>query len=115
MTPRIENAVIDQVSLGTEDSGIFTCLLYIRGDGITGFGGYALDSYDQKLERRRGTAYGLEFIMQILRTLEVGNWEKLPGTPIRIETTGIGGRITRIGHFLKDRWFDPETVSKEEA
>lgn len=107
----IENAEIDSTMLGDEDHGIFTCYIVVSGDGWgCGFGGYALDKYVREEKRRIGTAYGLEFIKQILSTLEISTWEKLPGTPIRVEMTGLGGGVTRIGHFKKNRWFDPQEL-----
>lgn len=108
---RVENAVIESTMLGPEDHGILSCFVMVSGDGWgCGFGGYALDRYDKVAKERRGTAYGLEFIRRILTTLEVERWEKLPGTPLRVETDGIGGGITRIGHFRKNRWFSPEDI-----
>lgn len=109
-----ENAVIESTMLGDEDHGIFTCYVFVSGDGWgCGFGGYALDEYNKKAEERIGTAYGLEFIKRILKTLEVTKWEKLVGTPVRVETQGLGGGITRIGHFRKNRWFDPKELLEE--
>lgn len=110
----IENAVIESTTLGDEDHGIFTCYIFVSGDGWgCGFGGYALDEYNHKTEERIGTAYGLEFIKQILKTLEVSKWEKLVGTPLRVENTGVGGKITRIGHFRKNKWFNPQELQDQ--
>ena len=110
----VENAEIEGTMLGTEDHGIFTCFVQVTGDGWgCGFGGYALDEYKPEKGERIGTAYGMEFIKRILITLEVSSWEKLKGTPVRVETTGIGGRIARIGHFRKERWFDPQELLRE--
>jgi hypothetical protein len=112
--PQIENAQIESTMLGNEDHGIFTCYVTVSGDCWgCGFGGYALDKYDSDKKRRVGTAYGLEFIKRILETLEIEEWEKLPGTPVRVETNGVGGGILRIGHFRKNRWFDPKQLLQE--
>jgi hypothetical protein len=109
-------ARIKSTMLGTEDHGIFTCYLYCEGGGWgCGFGGYALDKWSEVDKRRIGSAYGLEFIKQILDTLEIESWEKLPGTVVRVETEGVGGGIGRIGHFLKEKWFDPHQFSQEFA
>ena len=111
---KVENAEIESTVLGDEDHGVFTCYVFVSGDGWgCGFGGYALDEYNKEKKERVGTAYGLEFIKRILKTLEIGTWEKLKGTPVRVETTGIGGKIARIGHFRKDRWFDPRELLAE--
>lgn len=109
----VENALVGSTMLGEEDHGIFTCSLNIRGEGWgQGFGGYSLDQYDKEKKRRIGTAYGLEFIKRILKTLEIETWEKLPGTPCRI-FRAENGLITKIGHLIKDNWFDPADLLKE--
>ena len=111
MTTEIRNARIKSTFLGTEDHGIFTCYLHVEGDGWgCGFGGFALDQWDRAKERRVGHPVGIEFINAILGTLEVGAWEKLPGTFLRVETEGLGGSILRVGHPIKEKWFDPEEL-----
>jgi len=114
---RIENAKIDSTTLGVEDHGILTCMLMLSGDGWgIGFGGYAMDEPEKdeagKFVGRRGTAFGAEYIRLLLETLQVKRWEDLPGTIVRVETEGgCGGRALRIGHALKDRWFDPKALA----
>ena len=120
MNTQIANARISKTMLGFEDHGIFTCYVFVDGEGWgCGFGGYALDVWNKERKsgrgEREGTAYGAQFIVSILRTLEIDSWEKLPGTPVRVETEGIGGRILRIGHYLKNRWFDPKELAAYEA
>lgn len=107
-TTTIENCKITSVSLGLEDHGILTAHMYLEGDGWgCGFGGYVLDNWDTEKKQRVGSAYGTNYILRILKTLEVDQWEKLPGTPLRAETERWGGGIVRIGHLFKDKWFDP--------
>jgi hypothetical protein len=65
-------------------------------------------------KRRVGSAYGMEFISRIISTLEVASWEKLPGTVCRVEHEGWDGKIIRIGHFMKDKWFDPRDLKEFE-
>jgi len=106
---RIENVKITGTTLGVEDHGIFSCYLMLEGDGWScGFGGYALDEWNAEKNRRVGTAYGMEFIGAILRVLEVESWEKLKGQHCRAVTNGVGGTVTRIGHLIKNKWFDPK-------
>lgn len=110
----IKNARISGTMIGEEDHGIFTCYVFLDGSGFGGgFGGYALDEYVKEKKKRFGTAYGLQFIIRILKTLGVTEWEKLKGTPCRVETEGVGDRITKIGHFIEDRWFDPAEMLEE--
>jgi hypothetical protein len=112
----ILNARISSTSLGSEDHGIFTAWIYLDyGSSGQGFGGYALDGRppDRRGSERPGTAYGMEYIIRILRTLKVERWEKLPGTYCRVETEGDWGPIIRIGHVLENRWFDPRALADE--
>lgn len=84
-TPRIEtkNATIRKTQLGYEDHGILTVSLGLDyGSAGQSFGGWALDSYKDHLKRRVGTQAGLDFIIAILKTLELTNWEDLPGRPL---------------------------------
>lgn len=43
------------------------------------------------------------FIMKTLKTLEVSDWKKLPGTFCRVRRDK--GHIVAVGHLLKDQWF----------
>ena len=109
---KIENALIKSTMLGIEDHGCFTAYVFVDGDGWgCGFGGYALDQWYEAKGKRVGTAYGLEFVMCLLEALGVESWEKLPGTICRVETEGPGGKIVRIGHPIKNKWFDPRELS----
>lgn len=108
----IENMRVESVSLGTSDHGVLSAWLHLAGDGWgQGFGGFAMDEYDKNKKRRVGHAFGAEFILRILETLGVDQWEKLPNTPLRVDRND--GGITRIGHFLKDQWFDPKELAQE--
>lgn len=103
----IKNAIIKSVSLGYEDLyRIFTCSLILDYGGERQvFGGYSLDTYNKELDKRIGTAYGLEFIINILETVGVDKWEELKGKSIRVKADYE--KIYAIGHYLKDIWFKP--------
>lgn len=106
------NAIITGVMLGYEDHGIFTCMIGLDYNGAgQSFGGYCLDKWSEKEKRRIGTAYGLDWIIQLLKTLDVSTMKKLEGIPVRVEASL--DKVHRIGHFLKDQWFDPELLRKE--
>ena len=104
--------------LGIEDHGIFTCWIQLDyGSAGQAFGGYAMDTPmfedPEKMsgfKGRVGTAWGMEFISKLLATVGVESWEKLPGTHVRVDCDH--GKVYRIGHVLKDKWFDP-TVDLE--
>ena len=106
MGDNIENAAIESTMLGVEDHGILTFRLTICGQGWgQRLGGYALDSNRNGV--RTGFGPGLVAIREILDTLEVGKWESLPGTLIRVRRGLVGTRRPPvIGHILKDKWFD---------
>ena len=54
------------------------------GTGI-GVGGYGMDSPNPTRSLSRiGTAYGMEWIMRVLRTVGVETWEKLPGSRVLV-------------------------------
>lgn len=109
---RIENAIIDGTMLGVEDHGIITCFVFVKFDGAgAGFGGYAMDTYDKALDRRVGTAYGMEFIARILSVVGVEKWEDLKGKPVRVKSGGLGGRVTDLGHFIKNEWVNPDSLA----
>lgn len=111
----IENALIKSTSLGYEDHGVFTYFLHLEFDCcVQGFGGFCLDtpdSVDKYKNPRRGTAFGHECIIRVLRAVGVSRWEDLPGTHVRIDKDGWNDPIKRIGHIIKDQWFDPKELS----
>ncbi len=113
------NAVIRSTMLGIEDHGILTAMITLEFDGACqGFGGYALDEPVKNKKgdfvRRRGVAFGAEFILQVLNTVGVSKWEDLPGKNIRVvREEGINGLIVKIGHIVKDKWFAPKELAEE--
>lgn len=107
-----QNAKITVVMLGYEDHGIFTCMVGLQYDGGgQSFGGYGLDEWNENEKQRVGTAYGLDWIIQLLKVLEVHNIKELEGQPVRVEADH--SKVYRIGHFLKEQWFDPEVLRKK--
>jgi len=114
MTLEIKNARIKSTMLGMEDHGIFTAFLYVEGDNwACGFGGYGMDAYAKHLNKRIGHRFGIDFIKGVLETLDVLTWEKLSGTFLRVETEGLGGKIKRVGHPIKEKWFDPDELAEQ--
>lgn len=104
---KIENAVIKSTMFGIEDHGILTAFVFVEGEGWgCGFGGFALDSWDDSAGKRMPQAAGLGFLVGVMKAVGVEKWEALPGTNCRVETEGLGGGILRIGHIIKNQWFD---------
>jgi hypothetical protein len=107
-----KNARITGVSFGYEDHGILTCTVGLDyGGSGQSFGGYALDTYDKEKKKRIGTAFGTQFILEILRVLDIRTWEKLPGVVIRVRASH--NKVHAIGHALKDQWFTPAALIRE--
>lgn len=105
----IKNARITSTMLGREDHGIMTFMIFVELDGGScGIGGYAIDQYNAETKGREFSPKGLEAISRILEVVGVDEWEKLKGSYIRVEDNGWGGRITKIGNLMKDKWFDME-------
>jgi hypothetical protein len=105
--PTTVNARIVSTLLGPEDHGILTAqvIVELAGGVSQGFGGYFLDTWDDKRRSRVGTAYGTEFIRRTLAALDIDAWEKLPRTYCRV--LADYSKIHAIGHIFKDQWFEP--------
>ena len=107
----ILNAVIDGTMLGIEDHGLMTAYVYLKGDGWgVGFGGYVLDAWDGK--KRTQTPLTGMFVSRVLEVVGADKWEDLKGKPVRVESEGLGGGCVRIGHYVKDLWFNPKEEFK---
>lgn len=74
-------ARIETTTLGVEDHGLFTAVLCLDFDSVSGqcTPGCILDDKPDATGRRRGSAYGLDFIMEVLRVVGVDHWERLKG------------------------------------
>jgi hypothetical protein len=103
----IENAQITSTKLGQEH-GCLTADIFVEGHGWQcAFGGYCLDKWCVGIgEHRSVDGYGA--IIELMKVLEVESWEQLKGQYIRVESEGWGGRILKIGHLMKDKWFSFE-------
>lgn len=107
MDRNIENARISKVFLGIGDHGPDGWIhLEMNGSG-QGMGGYNL----------RGEAMSI-FVLGVLQALEVDDWSALVGKYCRVDHDW--GHIYRIGHIIKDKWFDPKEafaplVEKQES
>lgn len=110
---QIENALIESTFLGLEDHGIWTVMLHLAFDGSgQGFGGYSLDApvkENGEFKGRVGTAFGMDFIMEVCRVVGVEKWEDLKGKHIRADHDW--GCVHRIGHIRKNLWLDPKELA----
>ena len=73
---------VEYFNFGIKDHGILTFMvgLDFKGTG-QGFGGYSLDSYDKKTEKRIGTVFGTECVLRLLRCFGVDDVSKIKGKP----------------------------------
>lgn len=109
---RIKNAKITKTMLGWQDHGILTCTINLDyGDAVQSFGGYSFDYHPEGSKERQASRYGMEFIAYLMRTVGVKTWEELPGTVVRVECSW--DKVWRIGHFLEDKWFDPQELADD--
>jgi hypothetical protein len=126
-------ARIDSTSFGSQDHGIVSAWLHCswKSGGI-GVGGFCLDTPKPKDQRaagdytRLGTAYGLDHLMQIMATVGVETWEKLPGQQVIVlfedgrdgwgsTSVGIAGVLNDKVLILKqhaDSWREAAEVAK---
>ena len=101
----IRNARILETFLGFEDHGIFTAILTFDYGGaqqsMPGFG----------LRDENGIGWGAEYLARLLEKVGVDSWERLKGLHVRVDIQG--GVAVRVGHILKDQWFDPKALHRE--
>src|SRR3954447_13327238 len=95
-------AKIRAVRLGWEDHDIFTCMVDLASGGSgQGAGGYSLDEPRHgeggEFIGRFGTAFGMEWIIRLMRAVDVRNFSKMQGrTVIALRDEGFGGRVRGI-------------------
>ena len=102
----IKNAKITGTMLGIEDHGIMTFMLHLKyGESSSqGAGGYGLDEYRKTLDKRVGTAFGMELVKAVLATVGVDTWEELPGKMIRVKADHQ--KVHAIANVLEENWLD---------
>ncbi|PZR55273.1 hypothetical protein DNL40_02565 [Xylanimonas oleitrophica] len=104
---------IESTTFGTTDHGIVTAMLHVKFDGGgIGVGGMVLDTPRKdevgKSLGREGSAYGLDLLMWIMRTVGVDRWEKLPGKQVIVLFDGgrssyLGSTSVGIAHITDER------------
>ena len=95
----IKNAKIKSTFLDYKDHGIPTFFINLDyGGGEQSYGGYDL------------RYYGIEIILEILKTLKADSWENLPDI-IRVDSDYE--KIYRIGHIIEDQWLDVKDLKKK--
>jgi hypothetical protein len=74
-----EMATVRGMHLGYEDHGIFSANVDfdLAGSRVQGTGHRALDIYDEASDTRVGTAYGMDFLIELSGIL--GQWHEMKG------------------------------------
>ena len=100
----IKNAVIKETFIG-EQSGVLTTWVTVDygNDDCQGFGGRCLH------KEGRTDSYLGDTLWGIMKVVGVGSWNKLLTQPVRVKIDDRGV-IIAIGHFLQDKWFDPDDL-----
>lgn len=111
-------ATIKKTMLGYEDHGILSAYLHLEWpSGGVSVGGYALDEPADpggSSFEREGTAYGLDHIIQLMETVGVDTWEKLPGKQVIVlfdNPSSLGSMSRGIAGTVNDKVF----ILKEHA
>lgn len=112
----IENAKITYVSISMADHGCLTFYLGLEGKGwiLGGYGGYCIGHGYLGADNFDASGAGLIAMMRIMDTVGVEKWEDLNGKYVRVEDTGFGNRITKIGNLIEDKWFDIKEFFNED-
>lgn len=95
---------IERTELGREDHGIWHTMLHVNWGGMgTGIGGYVLDSKPDGSDRRGGTAYGMQWIIETVETVcgEYGRWEDLARQRCFMLHDATEGAYNRAGFNCK--------------
>lgn len=92
---------IERTELGREDHGCWHTMLQVNWNGCsTGIGGYVLDDMPGPESRhRRGTAFGMQWIMEIVETVcgKYGRWEDLKAARLFMLHELTEGKYSRAG------------------
>ena len=99
----LRNATISSVEIEIQH-GVYTLNIRLDyGSGGQGFGGYCLAKENDPSPLMAAWVTGL------MKTFEVERLSDLKGKPCRAMTTHSS--VEYIGHYLKDKWFDPVIVN----
>lgn len=103
----IKNAIIESASMDMGGRGLLTAWLHLNyGGSGQGFGGYTLYLPKDFKHHADPVNYAGHFIFRCLQIAGVEEWSALPGKTIRVDVDH--GGIVRIGHIIKEDWFDPK-------
>lgn len=104
----ILNAKISGTSITMADHGCLTFWVHLDGDGWGGnIGGYCIGKgFPGAKNFTAESGLGLVAMMRIMDVVGVTEWEDLARKYVRVEMSGWGGKIEKIGNIINDKWFD---------
>jgi len=104
---------VERAELFVEDHGILTFYLHLTfGGSGQGFGGVALDTWDDAKKRRVGTAGGCDLVLRLLDLFKVDRLERCVGRAVYALREAPYGQIMGLelpafdggGKLLLDDW-----------
>jgi hypothetical protein len=92
-------AKVESANLEIQERDILNFWIHVKYEdfGCQGIGGYALDTYDEKIKDRVGTAYGCEMIRQLLKLFGVNDFSEMKGKYIWVLGEGDGLGFKPLG------------------
>lgn len=109
MSGFIKNAIIESVSITSDDHGCLSSWLSLDyGGSGQGFGGYAL-YLPQSYSHHELMSVAGHWLWRCMEIAGVTSWDKMIGKTIRVkmDTEDLSAAIVGIGHIIKDDWFYP--------
>ena len=102
----IKNAIIESVSMRTDEHGLLMIWVQLNYGGFgQGFGGYCL-YLPKKFQHHELKSFAGHFIWRLMEIADVTDWNKITGKTIRVKANHFN--VQAIGHIVNDDWFDPE-------
>jgi hypothetical protein len=104
--PFITNAKITDTSIGYHDGryGIPVITISLAWEGSGQSWQFTLDSFNEELDERVGSAFTHDSIFSILEVVEVEKWEDLKGKYVRLYAPYEYDYIRGIGNIIYDKW-----------
>lgn len=111
MSREIKNAIITSANLLVSDHvGCLTVsIAFDYGGSGQGFGGFAL-YLPPGFKHHKMLSHCGHFVYRMLEVAGVDDWSKLVGRTVRVDASW--DQVHRVGHIVKDDWFDPEADFK---